>query len=119
MEGIEKLIEITHKEELISFIFRLGAEQIHNFLYVIEQTGDWSEIIGWVSQEGIFKITYRTYDWKEKRKMSNFLDKELEVYQIESDNDTYNLVACEDILFFDIMDIMKIKYSLFTYRDLE
>jgi len=115
----DKFSSITQREDMIEFIFFLSGSEVENLMNM--KSGDWWENLEFFSSEKIsnyFGFVYEVYDWKETEEMEKFCRRPgdgVEIYQMESDNDSYNLfyVTEKESLFKEIFDMINMPYGIF------
>lgn len=112
------LSKASSKNELVRLILEMSAEEFDRFEEVIQEGDVWS-FITWMGTNKRLKWEYDSFDWKETEKILDFLDNNNSVYQLNSDNDTYNLFSSDDPLVLDLLDCMRIDFSDFDRSELE
>jgi len=121
---MNKLNSIIEREDMIEFIFFLNGLEIEDFMNM--KTGDLWENLEFFSSRKIsnyFGFVYEIYDWKETKEMLEFCRSSngVEIYQIESNNDSYNLfyVTKKENLLKEIFDMINLSYVVFDKSELD
>jgi hypothetical protein len=115
---LSKLLNIENRKETIFFVFQNTSTTFNLFGEAVNNADTW-EFIDWLRLQQIFKYTYKVFDWKDYKEIKKFLDKNLDVCCLESNNDTYNLLAVDDEYVFDLMRAFGIEYRKFDYSDID
>lgn len=115
---VDILSKVSSKNELIRLILEMSAEEFDRLEEVIQEGDVWS-FINWMGTNKRLKWEYDSFDWKETEKILDFLDNNNAVYQLNSDNDTYNLFSSDDPLVIDLLDCMRIDFWDFDRSELE
>ena len=115
---VDILSKAKNKNELIKLILEMSPEEFSRFEEVIQEGNMWS-FIDWMRINRRLKWEYDSFDWKETEKILDFLDNNNQVYQLYSDNDTYNLFSSDDPLVLDLLDCMRINFGDFDRSELE